>query len=133
MQIFAAAFAPGEALGADAAALRNTLGATISPLLRNLPWGSDAAMYSIAAARLGNASLAASILADPDGLWTGHFAPSGHYSNAFLPVYVPANGALLAAVAFLAGGWDGDGGGAAPGVSRDGTWTVRAEGFLKYF
>mmetsp|Transcript_18209 Transcript_18209/g.60034 ORF Transcript_18209/g.60034 Transcript_18209/m.60034 type:complete len:235 (-) Transcript_18209:110-814(-) len=38
-QLFAAAFAPGERLGADAAALRNTLGATIAALLRNLPVG----------------------------------------------------------------------------------------------
>ena len=174
-QLFAAAFAPGAALGADAAALRATLAAAIAPLLRNLPWGSDAAMrgprpvpprparslvrpppiarqacshqarsaalplvppldrYAMAAARLGNASLAASILADPEGLWTTHFAPSGHYASSFLPVYTPANGALLAAVAFLAGGWDGDGGAAAPGFPRDGSWTVRAEGFLKYF
>ena len=49
---------PTPLLGADAAALRNTLGATIAALLRNLPWGSDAAMYAMAAARLGNASLA---------------------------------------------------------------------------
>lgn len=132
-QLFAAAFAPGETLGADAAALRNTLGATIAALLRNLPWGSDAAMYAMAAARLGNASLAASILADPDGVWTRRFAPSGHYANAFLPVYLSANGALLAAVAFMAGGWDGDGGRPAPGFPRDGSWTVRAEGFSKYF
>ena len=94
MQIFAAAFAPGDALGADAAALRNTLGAIISPLLRNLPWGSDAAMYSIAAARLGNASLAASILAD---LTSG--APcsrGGQHLNAWL---------LLAVVALGRWGW----------------------------
>ena len=57
--------------------------------------------YAMAAARLGNASLAASILADPDSLWTDKFMPNGHYGNAFLPVYTPANGALLTAVAFL--------------------------------
>ena len=87
----------------------------------------------MAAARLGNASLAAYILADPDGLWTGNFQPNGHYGNAFLPVYTPANGALLMAVAFLAAGWDGDGGEAAPGFPKDGSWAVRAEGFRKYF
>ena len=57
--------------------------------------------------------------------------------------------ARRAAVAFLAGGWDatqhntqhmymcvvgwdGDGGADAPGFPRDGSWTVRAEGFLEY-
>lgn len=87
----------------------------------------------MAAARLGNASLALSILADPDHIWTGGFAPNGQYSNSFLPVYTPANGALLAAIAFLAAGWDGDDDRAAPGFPRDGMWTVRAEGFHKYF
>ena len=44
LQIFAASIAPGERFGADAATLRRTLAATLPTLLRNLPWGSDAAM-----------------------------------------------------------------------------------------
>lgn len=43
--------------------------------------------------------------------------------------YFPSNGALLTAVAMMAAGWDGSSG-EAPGFPQDGSWTVRAEGFL---
>ena len=51
-QIFAASIAPGERLGADAATLRRTLESALPTLLHNLPWGSDAAMYAMAAPNL---------------------------------------------------------------------------------
>ena len=52
--------------------------------------------------------------------------------GSFLPVYTPGNGALLTAAAMLlGGGWDADDGQPLPGVPRDGTWAVRAEGFKK--
>ena len=48
--------------------------------------------------------------------------------------YTPGNGALLSAVAMMVGGgWDGDGGIAAPGLPQDGSWKVLAEGFHKMF
>ena len=64
---------------------------------------------------------------------TSRYLPNGHCQmNTFLPVYTPGNGALLAATAMLAGGgWDGDDGEALPGLPRDGSWKVRAEGFAK--
>jgi hypothetical protein len=43
-------------------------------------------------------------------------------------VYLPANGALLAAVAMMAGGWDGAATMDAPGFPKDGSWVVRSEG-----
>ena len=45
-----------------------------------------------------------------------------------LPVYLPGNGGLLAAVSLMAGGWDGADG-PAPGFPDDGTWDVQCEGF----
>jgi len=58
-------------------------------------------------------------------------APAGQdgpgYSRA-AETYFPSNGALLAAVAMMAGGWDGSSG-PAPGFPKDGRWRVRAEGF----
>jgi hypothetical protein len=58
-------------------------------------------------------------------------APAGQdgpgYSRA-AETYFPSNGALLAAVAMMAGGWDGSTG-SAPGFPKDGKWRVRAEGF----
>jgi len=38
-----------------------------------------------------------------------------------------ANGALLSAVALMAGGWDGETS-PAPGFPKDGRWQVRSEG-----
>jgi hypothetical protein len=43
-------------------------------------------------------------------------------------VYLPGNGALLSAVAMMAGGWDGAPVGNAPGFPHDGSWVVRSEG-----
>lgn len=61
------------------------------------------------------------------------YLANGHCSDAFLPVCTPGNGALLAATAMLLGGGVGRrrGGQPLPGVPRDGTWTVKAEGFAK--
>ena len=66
--------------------------------------------------------------------WACRYLPSGHCQiKNFLPVYTPGNGALLSAVAMMVGGWDGDKGVAAPGLPRDGSWHVQAEGFVKMF
>jgi hypothetical protein len=61
----------------------------------------------------------------PAGASVGQDGPG--YSRA-AETYFPSNGALLAAVAMMAGGWDGSIG-PAPGFPKDGRWTVRAEGF----
>jgi hypothetical protein len=65
----------------------------------------------------------------------GQIAPAGEpvgpdgpgYRRA-AETYFPSNGSLLAAVAMMAGGWDGSKG-PAPGFPKDGKWTVHAEGF----
>ena len=46
-------------------------------------------------------------------------------------VYIPGTGALLAAVAMMAAGWDAAPPGDAPGFPRDGSWVVRSEGLHK--
>jgi hypothetical protein len=43
-------------------------------------------------------------------------------------VYLPSNGGLLAAIAMMAGGWDGAPSRPAPGFPDDGSGVVRAEG-----
>lgn len=54
--------------------------------------------------------------------------PDGPGYRRAAETYFPSNGSLLAAVAMMAGGWDGSKG-PAPGFPKDGKWTVRAEGF----
>jgi hypothetical protein len=56
-------------------------------------------------------------------LHNGHCAQSDG-----LPLYLPANGGLLAALALMTAGWDG--GPPCPGFPRDG-WSVRHEGFVR--
>lgn len=89
-------------------------------------WGWDFPMMAMAAARCGQQRLAIDYLLhkspqfqfDLHGLATG-----GPYP------YFPSNGGLLAAVAMMCGGWDGSKG-ECPGFPKDGSWTVRAEGFV---
>lgn len=89
-------------------------------------WGWDFPMMAMAAARCGQPKLAIDYLLyqspqfqfDIHGLATG-----GPYP------YFPSNGGLLAAVAMMCGGWDGSKG-EYPGFPKDGSWTVRAEGFI---
>lgn len=87
-------------------------------------------MIAMTAARLGETEQAVNVLMKTDGPNNG-YTQAGHNPNKGLPVYLPGNGALLAAVAMMAGGWEGAPGRAAPGFPADGRWVVRAEGFKR--
>jgi hypothetical protein len=91
-------------------------------------WGWDYPMMAMTAARLGDPGLAVDLLLR-DGP-NNHYLPNGHCpQRGDLMLYLPANGALLSAVALMAGGWDGAEG-SAPGFPKDGRWNVRVEGML---
>ncbi|HEX3730682.1 MAG TPA: hypothetical protein VHV47_12805, partial [Opitutaceae bacterium] len=91
-------------------------------------WGWDYPMMAMTAARLGDSELAVDLLLK-DGP-NNHYLPNGHCpQRGDLMLYLPANGALLSAVALMAGGWDGAEG-SAPGFPHDGRWNVRVEGML---
>ncbi len=47
-----------------------------------------------------------------------------------IAVYLPANGAFLSAVALMVAGWD-ESKELHPGIPKDGTWKVRAEGLRR--
>lgn len=92
-------------------------------------WGWDYPLMAMTAARLGRAKDAV------DALLTGApkntYLPNGHnYQEKRLPLYLPGNGGLLAAVAMMAAGWDGSQGDA-PGFPKGGGWNVRHEGLRK--
>ena len=117
---------PGD--GVDIPTMRRTLDAVISSWDWEAKiWGWDYPMIAMTAARLGEPQKAVDIL-----LFKGpnnSYAPNGHCpQRGDLPVYLPANGALLSAVAMMAGGWDGAPGNDAPGFPKDGSWVVRSEG-----
>jgi hypothetical protein len=80
------------------------------------------------AARLGRPEQAVDALLMAEGKNT--VLPNGHNrQTARLPLYLPGNGGLLAAVALMAGGWDGGPLRTAPGFPAD--WPVRVEGFVR--
>ena len=84
-----------ETFGVDAAAMRDTFAAVFPSGVRNVSWGSDACLYAMVAARLGNYARRV----DPrrprchvDRQVPAH----GQYAMpGFLPAYTPTNGALL--------------------------------------
>ncbi|MET0323127.1 MAG: hypothetical protein ABW069_20580 [Duganella sp.] len=124
---------PGD--GVDRETMRRTLHAVLSTWdWKTKIWGWDYPMIAMTAARLGEPQAAVDVLLKTDGP-NNSYTAAGHNINTRLPVYLPGNGALLAAVALMAGGWDGApqdaAAGAAPGFPHDGTWTVRAEGFQR--
>jgi hypothetical protein len=62
---------------------------------------------------------------------TNTYLPNGHnYQDKRLTIYLPGNGGLLAAVAMMAGGWDGAPPVNAPGFPQDESWMVRHEGLV---
>jgi hypothetical protein len=116
---------PGR--GIDKDAMRNTLHAVTrgSGPQASVTWGT--AMTAMCAARLDEPERAIQLLAGP--FETNPFRPSGYTIRRpdQTPMYMPANGGWLAAVAMMAAGWDGQTG-HAPGFPKN--WKVRYEGLL---
>jgi hypothetical protein len=112
--------------GVDPAVMRRTLDAVLAHWdWETKIWGWDYPMIAMTAARLGEPEKAVAILLK-DGP-NNHYSASGQCAQrGDLPLYLPANGALLSAVALMVAGWDGSP--AQPGIPRDGAWSVRAEG-----
>jgi hypothetical protein len=88
-------------------------------------WGWDYPMMAMAAARIGEKDKAVDLLLEN----VKRFKFDAHgFAQTWPYPYMPANGALLTAVAMMCEGWDGSVGNA-PGFPDDGSWTVRYEGF----
>jgi len=128
---------------------RATMGRTLDAVLKNWDWetkiwGWDYPMIAMTAARLGRPDAAVEILLR-DGP-NNRYLPNGHCPQRSdekpdlkvppgarrpeIAVYLPANGAFLSAVALMVAGWDGCTG-EFPGIPKDGTWKVRAEGLKR--
>jgi hypothetical protein len=92
-------------------------------------WGWDFPVLAMAATRTGQSGLAIDALLMETG--KNQWGPAGHtpQMGSLLPLYLPSNGALLAAVSLMAAGWDGSDD--CPGFPAEG-WTVRHEGFTPW-
>jgi len=131
---------PGDAVD------RETMERTLEAVLKTWDWetkiwGWDYPMIAMTATRLGRPDLALEILLR-DGP-NNRYLPNGHCPQRSdeaavkdsspgarrreIAVYLPANGALLSAVALMVAGWDGSTE-KYPGFPKDGSWTIRAEG-----
>ena len=117
---------PGD--GVDTTVLNRTLDKVVATWNFDRTWGWDFPMLAMAAARTGRPELAVEMLLyDAPGF---QFDAHGLATGGPFP-YMPSNGALLTAVAMMAGGWDGSGDGEAPGFPDTGLWKVRCEGFQR--
>jgi hypothetical protein len=88
-------------------------------------WGWDYPILAMTATRLGRSAdaLAALFRDTPRNDWLAN----GHLRQRDdIPAYLPANGALLAAVALMAGGWDGH-----PAPAWPSGWSVAHEGLVR--
>lgn len=115
---------PGD--GVDLATFKRTLEKVSKEWQFDRIWGWDFPMLAMAAARTGQPALAVDMLMHPSAGF--QFDEHGLATGGPFP-YFPSNGALLTAVAMMCGGWDGSEG-EAPGFPKDGSWTVRYEGFV---
>jgi hypothetical protein len=110
----------------DPETMRRTLHRVLATWRWAETWGWDYPMVAMCAARLGEqeAAVDALLMETPKNVWL----PNGHnWQRPNLPVYLPGNGGLLAAVAMMAAGWDGAPRAHAPGFPAK-SWSVRWEG-----
>lgn len=89
-------------------------------------WGWDFPLTAMDAARLGEPEKAvAALLMDKK---TNDYLLNGHnHRDDRLRIYLPGNGGLLAAIAMMCAGWDGNKS-KNPGFPKDGNWDVQWEG-----
>lgn len=115
----------------DKVVMKNTLSAVMTTWdWEEKIWGWDYPMIAMTAARLNEPELAVAVLLK--NAPHNHYLINGHcpQAGAELAVYLPANGALLSAVAMLVAGWDDDEKlKSFPGFPNSAQWTIRAEGF----
>ncbi len=93
-------------------------------------WGWDYPVLALTAARLGEPEKAVDALF-LDSPKNRYLANGHNYQSARLPLYLPGNGGLLAAVAMMAAGWDGGPERTNPGFPDNGRWKVRWEGLRR--
>ncbi|WP_457950959.1 hypothetical protein ACTAQI_01160 [Pseudarthrobacter sp. alpha12b] len=112
----------------DEGIMRATLDDVLADWDWDSTWGWDYPVMAMTAARLGHPEAAVDALLLEAGKNT--VLPNGHNRQTdSLPLYLPGNGGLLAAVALMAAGWDNGPDRHAPGFPAG--WTVAWEGLVR--
>ncbi|MFF1827843.1 hypothetical protein [Paenarthrobacter sp. NPDC058040] len=112
----------------DPAIMRTTLADVLADWDWGSTWGWDYPVMAMTAARLEDPEAAVDALLLGAGKNT--VLPNGHNRQTdSLPLYLPGNGGLLAAVALMAAGWDNGPDRHAPGFPAD--WNVAWEGLVR--
>ncbi|WP_201296687.1 hypothetical protein [Arthrobacter sp. 9V] len=112
----------------DPAVMRATLSDVLADWDWASTWGWDYPVMAMTAARLEDPEAAVDALLLDAGKNT--VLPNGHNRQTdSLPLYLPGNGGLLAAVALMAAGWDNGPERHAPGFPEG--WTVAWEGLVR--
>jgi len=113
----------------DIEIMRNTLERVMQSWDWQSTWGWDYPLIAMTAARVGKPEIA--IQALMLDVQKNRYLNNGHnYQDDRLPVYLPGNGGLLAAIAMMAAGWDGAPDVDAPGFPKNGHWVVKHEGLF---
>jgi protein-glucosylgalactosylhydroxylysine glucosidase len=121
-------FLPGSSR-IDPAMMRNTLKEILAQWDWESTWGWDFPLMAMTATRLHQPRLAIEALLMDTPKNT--FLVNGHnYQDKRLRLYLPGNGALLAAVALMTAGWEGNST-PNPGFPDDGTWKIKWDGIQK--
>lgn len=126
--LLAFGFLPGSKM-VDTAIMHHTFNLIENEWNWKKTWGWDFPMTAMTAARLRlpNQAIDDLFMDVPSNTYLSN----GHnYQDDRLRLYLPGNGALLAAVAMMCAGWDG-GNEPNPGIPKDGTWKVKWEGLRK--
>ncbi|MFC9770915.1 MULTISPECIES: hypothetical protein [unclassified Pseudarthrobacter] len=111
----------------DPEIMRATLADVLAGWDWDSTWGWDYPVTAMTAARLEDPEAAVDALLMDAA--KNLVLPNGHNRQTdSLPLYLPGNGGLLAAVALMAAGWDGGPARHAPGFPQD--WTVAWEGLI---
>jgi hypothetical protein len=112
----------------DPVIMRNTLDDVLREWDWQSTWGWDYPMIAMTATRVARPQQAIDALL-MDAPKNRYLASGQNFQELpRLPLYLPGNGGLLAAVAMMAAGWDESDDRAAPGFPADGRWKVRWEG-----
>lgn len=120
-----------ETQGVDKKIMKNTFDLIWDKWSWDETWGWDFPLTAMTAARLGMPDKAVDALFMD--VQTNTYLPNGHnYQDERLTLYLPGNGGLLAAVAMMCAGWDGNTV-KNPGFPSNGKWKVRWEGLNPMF